>query len=119
MNSEIMQRLSLENLLVKDNTKGNGPAEYYRIDGYEGRIGFISAVSTGFCKQCNRIRLTSTGFLKGCLCYDYGLNLKGVLWDETKLKAAIKAVVENKPVAHCFTDLSKITEKKEMNKIGG
>lgn len=29
-----------------------------------------------FCEDCNRIRLTSTGFLKKCLHYNYGVDLK-------------------------------------------
>ena len=48
-------------------TLGNGPCTYYTVDGFEGKIGFISAISHKFCSQCNRIRLTSQGYLKTCL----------------------------------------------------
>ena len=41
---------------------GNGPAEYIRFHNFDGRIGFISALSHKFCYKCNRIRLTSEGF---------------------------------------------------------
>ena len=41
---------------------GNGPCHYYDVDGFSGKIGFISAVSHKFCGECNRIRLTSQGF---------------------------------------------------------
>ena len=58
---------------------GNGPAEYYMIDGFKGKIGFISAVSHKFCHLCNRIRLTADGFLKTCLQYDKGVELRPLL----------------------------------------
>ncbi|MDO5010019.1 MAG: GTP 3',8-cyclase MoaA, partial [Intestinibacter bartlettii] len=43
--------------------RGNGPARYYRNENMKGCIGFISAISHEFCESCNRIRLTSNGFL--------------------------------------------------------
>lgn len=101
--------------------KGNGPAVYYSVDGYKGKIGFISPISKGFCHECSRIRLTSTGFLKGCLCYDKGIALKEILKenDSGKLKSAIEGVIKEKPSGHSFDNRDKITEKKGMNKIGG
>ena len=47
--------------MEKDSYHGNGPAVYYHINGYTGRIGFISAIHGKFCDSCNRIRLTSRG----------------------------------------------------------
>lgn len=40
---------------------GNGPAVYYRIPGFAGSVGFISAVHGKFCGSCNRIRMTAKG----------------------------------------------------------
>ena len=48
---------------------GNGPAVYYQLPGFQGKIGLISALHGKFCDRCNRIRMTSTGKLKACLCY--------------------------------------------------
>ena len=56
--------------------RGNGPAKYYRNQNMKGCIGFISAISHEFCESCNRIRLTSSGFLKLCLHYNKGIDLK-------------------------------------------
>ena len=53
-----------------------GPAVYFSLEGFQGKIGFISAVSHKFCNSCNRVRLTSDGFLKTCLQYDTGVRLK-------------------------------------------
>lgn len=44
----------------------NGVAKIYQIDGYKGKIGLISPLSNKFCKDCNKIRLTSDGKLKAC-----------------------------------------------------
>ena len=42
-------------------------------------LGLIDAVSHGFCDRCNRLRLTSTGLLKPCLCYEQGVELRSLL----------------------------------------
>ncbi len=95
--------------------RGNGPAVYYAVDGFKGRIGLISPVSAKFCSECNRIRLTVDGFLKGCLCYADGVDIK----NEGDIKAAFERVIKNKPNEHCFENRDNITEKKDMNEIGG
>ena len=58
---------------------GNGSARYYSFEGFQGKIGFISAMSHKFCDSCNRVRLTSQGYLKTCLQYDIGTDLKKLL----------------------------------------
>ncbi|MCD8035817.1 MAG: GTP 3',8-cyclase MoaA [Clostridiales bacterium] len=98
-----------------------GPARYYHIDGFEGNIGFINAVHDMFCGDCNRIRLTSTGFLKTCLCYEDGESLREPLREGNmdEVRRRFRSAVENKPKNHCFTGGGNISEKSGMNKIGG
>ena len=55
---------------------GNGPAHYYEIEGFLGKVGFISAMSHRFCSTCNRVRVTSEGYLKTCLHFKKGIDLK-------------------------------------------
>jgi cyclic pyranopterin phosphate synthase len=117
LNSEVIKAIGYR--LSRAESEDNGPASYYRADGFKGRIGFISAVSSKFCSGCNRLRLTSTGYLKSCLCYDIGESLTASLNDEKRLIELICKVAERKPEGHSFDDVSKITEKKEMNEIGG
>jgi cyclic pyranopterin phosphate synthase len=108
--------------------QGAGPAVYYRIPGFKGAIGFISAMSHSFCHTCNRIRLTADGLLKPCLCYASGIDLKAILRDQDKTAEAIQGAllqaVAMKPVSHCFTDPAAHTEQKSLEKramvtIGG
>ena len=56
--------------------RGNGPAVYGRIPGSQGCVGFIEAIHGKFCGSCNRLRLTSEGFLKPCLYYKKGRLIK-------------------------------------------
>lgn len=120
---------------------GFGPAVYYRIPGYLGSIGVIRAVHGKFCGECNRVRLTAQGFLKGCLCYEDGTDLRAFLRDgaerpgqdwpcrraegtkgaeiQGRLKEAMKKAIWEKPAAHCFERLEGMTEQRGMNAIGG
>ena len=102
---------------------GNGPCHYYSVSGFQGRIGFISAMSHQFCDQCNRIRLTSQGFLKTCLQYEAGRDLRALLradCTDEELKQAILEAVARKPAAHHFLDReSGQSESHNMNEIGG
>ncbi|MCR5790502.1 MAG: GTP 3',8-cyclase MoaA [Lachnospiraceae bacterium] len=113
--------------LARDEKKhGNGPAVYYRMPGYQGSIGFISAVHGMFCDSCNRIRLTAQGYLKSCLCYDTGIDLKEILRSslpEPEKNRALAAGMEKailcKPKAHSFAKQENISEKHAMSAIGG
>ena len=101
---------------------GNGPARYYASAKLNGCVGLIEAVSHAFCASCNRVRLTSTGLLKPCLCYEQGTDLKPLLRggaDNAALRDAIEQAVRGKPAAHCFAERQAVTERKSMNQIGG
>ena len=112
-------------LTVNPQVYGNGPAIYYSIPGFTGNIGFISAMHGKFCHLCNRIRLTSTGDIKPCLCYEQRWKLRPILQISNKKerqkeirKILIKSI-ENKPQMHCFEEVKKVTESHPMGQIGG
>lgn len=103
---------------------GNGPAVYYTSSKLQGCLGMIAANTHKFCRQCNRMRLTSTGFLKPCLCYDDGVDLKAIVRSgRTDMLAALRQAIcraaAQKPSGHCFDTAGQITENKTMNQIGG
>ena len=101
---------------------GAGPAVYYHFPGLNIEVGFISAIHHKFCESCNRIRLTSEGYLKLCLCYEKGVDLRAVLRDPEKgqaLQEVMKKAILEKPVEHCFEQISEMTEHKAMVRIGG
>jgi cyclic pyranopterin phosphate synthase len=57
----------------------SGPARIFRYPGFQGELGFISAVSRHHCPTCNRLRLTAAGRLRPCLLAAPELDLKGPL----------------------------------------
>ena len=103
---------------------GSGPAHYMEIDGFEGKIGFISAISHKFCSGCNRVRMTADGFLKPCLQYETGMDLRTLLRDgvsDAELKAQIEMTITQKPKCHHFGEINEPeqTDHRGMSEIGG
>ncbi len=118
---------------------GNGPAVYYRLPGARGSIGFISAMHGKFCGSCNRLRLTSQGKLKPCLCYADSVDIRSILRggasgeafeknmdnhrinlnQEKELCEAISQAVSQKPGMHQFEAADGVTEQAWMAQIGG
>ena len=100
---------------------GSGPAVYYQFSDLKVPVGFISAIHGKFCDTCNRVRLTAEGYLKLCLCYDEGEDLRRVLREGEKenLRTIMEQTIFRKPAAHCFEHPAEMTERHEMVKIGG
>lgn len=109
--------------LPPDETRhGDGPARYVKPRGFVGSIGFIGAVSHEFCDHCNRVRLTSDGFLKLCLNHSAGLNLRELLRSgasDEQITAAIYDAIQKKPQRHGFYEVLTDREGRRMNEIGG
>lgn len=108
-------------LRPSEKKRGFGPAHYYTSQGFRGAVGFIDAVSHAFCGRCNRLRLTSEGFLKLCLCHGEGTDLRSLLRagaGDRELEAAIRAAIERKPAQHSFGEAPS-GETRSMSQIGG
>ena len=117
-------------LSAAENASGQGPASYYNLPGFTGRLGMIPAMSHSFCDTCNRIRLTASGDLKLCLFYDAGIALKPLLRggaSDEEIKTAVLEAVRHKPQKHQGQKLSTedgceanlIDQPCAMYKIGG
>ena len=111
---------------------GNGPAVYYHVPGWKGSVGLINAIHGKFCASCNRIRLTSQGKLKPCLCYGDTVDLMPLLRGTTAesdpdenvgtndmIRRAIAEAILEKPAQHCFEQKEYVTEESQMVSIGG
>ena len=102
--------------------RGNGPASYYGFRDFKGKIGFISSKSHKFCNGCNRIRLTGEGFLKQCLHFEGGVDLKTPLRNnasDAELTELVASYIKTKPEGHRFGEDVSHSEQKVMAKIGG
>lgn len=105
-------------------TLGNGPAAYVQFPGFQKRVGFISAVSHQFCGGCNRVRLTSEGYLKACLQYGSGADLRTLIRSgsaDDVIGGEMRRVMYEKPACHQFASGNRIDdlESKGMSRIGG
>ena len=102
---------------------GNGPARYYNFPGFQGSIGFISAVTEEFCDNCNRIRLTAEGRLKLCLHFNEGIDLKTLLREgisDEQLGETLQSAIFQKPRHHNFhCRTNGVVETRKMVQIGG
>ena len=100
---------------------GDGPAVYYSAPGWPGSIGLIAAVHGKFCASCNRVRLTSQGFLRPCLASETGCDLRTLLRGgaaDEELLQAIRETIWSKPREHHFGDNS-MPATRGMYRIGG
>ncbi|MBP1764971.1 MAG: moaA 3 [Firmicutes bacterium] len=102
--------------------KGNGPAKSFRIKGGAGTIGFISAMSNHFCSECNRIRMTADGKLRGCL-FDKGeVNLKLALENnasDEEIARLFSETIRKKPDRHHMDEGWGTGNRRKMYQIGG
>ncbi|MCL4474006.1 MAG: GTP 3',8-cyclase MoaA [Actinobacteria bacterium] len=73
---------------------GGGPARYFRFSGAAGTIGFISSMSDHICGDCNRLRLTADGYLRGCLFSGDEVYVRPLIGrDPARLKETIMAAI--------------------------
>ncbi|TFG92310.1 MAG: GTP 3',8-cyclase MoaA [Candidatus Atribacteria bacterium] len=114
-----------------DINSGNGPANYYRIKGAKGNIGFITALSQHFCSSCNRIRLTSNGKLRPCLFSNKEINIKKAIRGTDKdsnnavvirkkiIREKLMEAVKLKPKGHKLGIKNQNNYFFKMSQIGG
>lgn len=98
---------------------GNGPAVYYRAQGFAMPIGFIEPLHHKFCAACSRVRLTSGGLLKACLYQPAVLDTKLLLRNgaaDAALRRALRQAIYHKPAGHGF---DACPAGFAMNEIGG
>lgn len=115
---EMLSHLSELNLEPDVTKAGNGPARMYRIPGGIGMIGFISPIGEHFCASCNRLRLTSDGFLRPCLLLDREIDIKESLKNGEDLVPMILKAVSLKPKGHEISS-QHYPKTRHMAEIGG
>ena len=79
-----------------------GPARYYDVAELGLRLGLITPLTGNFCSGCNRVRVTATGIVYGCLGQDQQIDLRAVMRSGGSLDAALDALMLAKPRGHDF-----------------
>ncbi len=99
----------------------SGPSQDFKIEDSLGTIGIITPISGHFCKECNRIRVTSSGTARSCLFDDHEYDLKPVLksGNMSALKEMLHSIVMNKPEQHGITNKGSEHDPFNMSKVGG
>lgn len=119
---ELLSRLSERYQLQKVTHEAlDGPAVNYQIQGAVGKLGFITPMSSHFCQDCNRIRVTSSGTVKSCLFDDGKMSLKPYLenGDDRDLQDALRQVANTKPQRHMLMSGEADNHLLNMFQIGG
>ena len=110
---------ALEPVSADDAPGGGGPAKYYKFPGAQGTVGFITAMSNHFCRECNRLRLTADGKITPCLFSDLEIDDKEAVRSdncEDNVRKALYEAVGIKPEEH--DDEGEGTDRR-MSQIGG
>ncbi|MCC7491973.1 MAG: GTP 3',8-cyclase MoaA [Fimbriimonadaceae bacterium] len=94
-----------------------GPAEYVRLPGYRGEIGFIASMHQHICERCNRIRMTADGWLKPCLLGDERIAVRDAVrsGDRAAVVAAFEELMRLKPAQ----GLRAGSRPEAMTQVGG
>ena len=122
--SEIKKTLYKSYKLINIPKKTGGPARYYKIEGKNIDLGFITPLTHNFCETCNRVRLTCTGILYMCLGQDDNVNLKDILRNKglSYLENSLFKAISKKPKGHDF-NISRsginISSDRHMSVTGG
>ena len=100
----VRRRLEQAFPLVPSIHRTGGPARYYHVDGTAIRLGLITPLTGNFCAGCNRIRVTATGTVYGCLGRDQKVELRETLrsGDILALDRLLDEVMAGKPLGHDF-----------------
>ena len=90
--------------LIPSTHRTAGPARYCEVVETGTRVGFITPLSGNFCSSCNRIRISATGTVYGCLGHDQKVELREILrsGDGSALDRALNALLSGKPERHDF-----------------
>jgi cyclic pyranopterin phosphate synthase len=105
--------------------RGNGPSDNYQIEGFKGSFGLIHPISSRFCENCNRLRITADGYIKACLYWNEEIYIREAISDQKKFKALIQRALDNKPLNHemAIAKTDRIIDKaptwRHMSQIGG
>jgi len=122
---EIQEKIesALGPLIPMEKEDNDGPAKKFKLAKAKGVVGFITPISSHFCSECNRLRLTSRGTLRPCLLNNYEQDILKPLRNgasDRELQAIIESALTHKPLFHHLTDPdAKNIPISHMTSIGG
>ena len=117
---EILERIGALGALAPDSgpARGNGPAQYYRLNGALGTVGIITPMTHTYCGSCNRVRLTADGRLRTCLYGDHEVNLRDPLRRGEALGGLFRQALADKPKEHQLLQM-RVGGLRALSQVGG
>ena len=90
--------------LIPTTHRTGGPSRYFEVSETGTRVGFITPLSANFCAACNRIRVSATGTVYGCLGHDQKVELRDIMrsGEQGALDEALGHLLAGKPARHEF-----------------
>lgn len=90
--------------LIPSTHRTAGPSRYCDVVETGTRVGFITPLSANFCASCNRIRISATGTVYGCLGHDQSVELRDLLrfGVDREVNQALDRLLIDKPARHDF-----------------
>ena len=93
-------------------------ADCYSLPGAHGNVGFINPISSCFCQDCSRMRVTSDLKLRPCLGDNAEYDISAFLQkDDDTLQTYISDIIYNKPQCNSFSKM--FVTNRTMNRLGG
>lgn len=94
----------------------------FQVDGFEGTFGLVSTITSPFCADCNRIRLTADGKMKNCLFANTETDLLTSLRSQQPIAPIILSTILDKKYSRDGMEQmepGKYEQNRSMVSIGG
>jgi cyclic pyranopterin phosphate synthase len=117
---DVKRELEQRFTLIPTLHRTGGPSRYFEVKETGGRLGFITPLSNNFCAGCNRVRITATGTIYGCLGHDQKVELRDLIRSggPMAIDRALDELIAGKPQRHAF-DIREAAVARHMNVTGG
>lgn len=116
---ELLERVSQFYSVEPLERNAHDTSRAFKVMGFSGTFAFISTMSTPFCGDCNRLRLTADGKMKNCLFSKGETDLLSALRIGTPVEALIRENLSGKAAQWGGQDLYGPTQNRPMVSIGG
>ena len=102
--SDVRTRLEESFTLIASLARTGGPARYFDVAELGIRLGLITPLTKNFCEGCNRIRISASGTVYGCLGHDQKVELRELIRNggTAAVDAALDRLLAGKPKRHEF-----------------
>ncbi len=117
--NEMLKRIESSYKIEKLEDNKHSTSKKYKVAGYLGTFAFITTMSTPFCADCNRMRLTADGKMKNCLFSKGEADLLTPLRNDEDIVPIIKKCVRMKAESMGGQMHAEKMENRSMILIGG